>query len=118
MPRDHALRRSFETLASQASQDEVSISWQALRSAPSRHRLEKPCHRNPPKSAQPASAYPGESRRSHDRAIEPAGDFFQPRCKIDGGTDAGEVEPVAAADIAVQNSSDVQRDSEAEALDR
>src|SRR5258706_2927725 len=49
--------------------------------------------------------------------MEAAGDFFQPRRKIDSGTDAGEVEPVAAADIAVQNSPDMQRDPEAEALD-
>ena len=41
----------------------------------------------------------------------------RPRREIDGGTDAGEVEPVAAADIAVQNFSDMQRDPEAEALD-
>src|SRR5258707_10225587 len=63
------------------------------------------------------SADAGKSFRSHDRAIEPAGDFLQPRRKIDGGTDTGEIEPVAAADIAVQNSPDMQCDTEAEALD-
>src|ERR1700734_2041992 len=49
--------------------------------------------------------------------MEPAGDFFQPGRQIDGGTDAGEVEPVAAADIAVQNFSDVQRYPKSKALD-
>ena len=49
--------------------------------------------------------------------MQPAGDLLQPRGEIDGGTDAGEVEPVAAADIAVQNLPDMQRDAEAEALD-
>ena len=49
--------------------------------------------------------------------VEAAGDLFQPRREIDGGTDAGEVEPVAAADIAEQNPADMQRDAEAETLD-
>ena len=46
-----------------------------------------------------------------------AGDLFQPRREIDRGADAGEVEPVAAADIAVENSSDMQRDAEAKPFD-
>src|ERR1700720_2860357 len=49
--------------------------------------------------------------------MEPAGNLFQPGRQIDGGTDAGEVEPVATADIAVQNFSDMQRDPETKALD-
>ena len=49
--------------------------------------------------------------------MQPAGDFFQPCREIDGRPDAGEVEPVAAADIAVQNFSDMQRDAEAKTLD-
>src|SRR3984885_1123341 len=64
-----------------------------------------------------ALADPGESSRRYDGAMEPAGDFFQPRRQIDGGTDAGEIEPVAAADIAEQNFSDMQRHPEAKALD-
>src|SRR5450631_4615609 len=50
--------------------------------------------------------------------MEAAGDFFQPRREVHRGADAGEVEPVAAADIAVENFSDMQGDAEAEALDR
>ena len=46
-----------------------------------------------------------------------AGDLFQPRRQIDRGTDAGEVEPVAAADIAVENSPDMQGDAEAKPFD-
>ena len=49
--------------------------------------------------------------------MQPAGDLLQPCGEIDGGADAGEIEPVAAADIAVQNFPDMQRDAEAEALD-
>ena len=43
--------------------------------------------------------------------------FFPAGREIDGRTDAGEVEPVAAADIAVQNFSDMQRDPETKTLD-
>ena len=46
-----------------------------------------------------------------------AGDLFQPRRQIHRRADAGEVEPVAAADIAVENSPDMQRDAEAKPLD-
>src|SRR5207237_10828672 len=46
------------------------------------------------------------------------GDLFQPRCEVDGGPDAGEVEPVAAADIAIEYSADMQRHTEAKALQR
>src|SRR5205814_1275231 len=53
----------------------------------------------------------------HDGATEPAGQLLEPRREIDGGADAGEIEPVAAADIAVENLADMQRDAETEALD-
>ena len=49
--------------------------------------------------------------------MQPAGDFLQAGCQIDGRADAGEIEPVAAADIAEQNFSDMQRHPETEALD-
>src|SRR6185437_15929802 len=49
--------------------------------------------------------------------MEPAGDFLQPGRQIDRRTDAGEIEPVASADITEQDFSDVQRYPEAEALD-
>ena len=47
--------------------------------------------------------------------MQTAGDLFEPRRKIDRRTDAGEIEPIAAADIAVQDVSDMQRDAEAKA---
>jgi hypothetical protein len=34
---------------------------------------------------------PGEFRRNYNRAMEAAGDFFQPRRQIDGGPDASEI---------------------------
>src|ERR1700738_1211398 len=57
-----------------------------------------------------AGADAGEAFRGHDGAMEPAGDLFQPCRKIDRGPDAGEVEPVATADIAVKNFPHMQRD--------
>src|SRR4051794_19747193 len=63
--------------------------------------------------APAAAADAGKAFRGHHRATEPARDLFQPRRQIDRRADAGEVEPVAAADIAVENSSDMQRDAEA-----
>src|SRR5665213_1177039 len=50
--------------------------------------------------------------------MQAARDLFQPGREIDRGPDAGEVEPVAAADVAVENLSDMQREPEAESLDR
>ena len=46
-----------------------------------------------------------------------AGELFQPRGEIDRGADAGEIEPVAAADIAVEHLSDMQSEAEAETVD-
>lgn len=43
--------------------------------------------------------------------------IFQPCGEVHRGTDAGEIEPVAAANIAVEDFSDMQGDAEAEALD-
>ena len=48
--------------------------------------------------------------------MQVAGDLFQPGGEIDRGADAGEVEPVAAADIAVQHRADMQRQAETEAF--
>src|SRR4029077_7960990 len=65
----------------------------------------------------PASATDaGKPFRCHDRAVELAGDLFQSRSKIDGRANTGEVEPVAAADIAVQDCSDMQCEAETETL--
>src|SRR6266568_1931357 len=50
-----------------------------------------------------ARAVAREFFRGDDRAPEPAGQLFDARGKIDGGTDAGEIEPIAAADIAVEH---------------
>jgi hypothetical protein len=41
----------------------------------------------------------GEVARRHDRPALPACDFFEPRREVDGRTDAGEIQPIAAADI-------------------
>src|SRR5271155_3766870 len=49
--------------------------------------------------------------------MQAARHLFQPRRKIDGRADTGEIEPVAAADIAVENLSDMQSYTEAEPLD-
>src|SRR3954453_6307096 len=58
-----------------------------------------------------------KTRRGDDRAAETARDLFQPCRQIDRRSDAGEVEPVAAADIAIQDAPDMQRHAEAKALD-
>src|SRR5207248_9340676 len=55
--------------------------------------------------------------RRHYRARKPAGDFLQTRREVDGRTDAGEVEPAGAADIAKQNAADMQRHAETETFD-
>src|SRR5258708_14612005 len=66
----------------------------------------------------PASAADaGKSFGRHHRAMQTAGYLFQPRRQIDRRADAGEVEPVAAADIAVEDSSDMQYNAEAKAFD-
>src|ERR1700704_3389109 len=80
-------------------------------------RLRKSGDRKLAKIGPSAGADASESGRCHDRAIEAAGEVFQPRRKIDGWTDAGEIQPVAAADITVQDFSNMQSDPEAEALD-
>ena len=51
------------------------------------------------------------------RAVQTAGDLLQPCRQIDRRTDAGEVEPVAAADIAVQDFADMEGDAETKLLD-
>src|ERR1700734_1765022 len=57
-----------------------------------------------------------EALGRYDGAMQLAGDLLQPCCEIDGGADAGEVEPVAAADIAVEDLADMQRNPEAKPL--
>src|SRR6187200_288981 len=56
----------------------------------------------------------GELRRSDDRLAELRRDLLQPRREIDRRPDAGEIEPVAAADIAILHLADVQREAEAD----
>ncbi len=53
-----------------------------------------------------------ELLRRHNAAPQLARQFFQARGQIDRRTDAREIEPVAAADIAVKNVADVERESE------
>ena len=55
----------------------------------------------------------GKIRRRYDRFAELGRDLFQPRRKIHRRADAGEVEAVAAADIAVHHLADMEREPEA-----
>src|SRR4051812_12163997 len=64
------------------------------------------------------SADVGKCRGRHDRSAEPAGDLFQPRREVDRRPDTREVEPVTAANIAIEDLTDMQRQPEAEALQR
>src|SRR5262249_26585651 len=45
---------------------------------------------------------------SEDGAAEPAGEFLKPRRQVYRRTDASEIQPVAAADIAEQHVADMQ----------
>src|SRR6266700_8160916 len=65
-----------------------------------------------------AAACAGKGGGCDDGALETAGQLLQTRGEIDGGSDAGEVEAATAADIAEQDAPDMQRDAEAEPLDR
>jgi hypothetical protein len=58
----------------------------------------------------------GERGRPQHRAAEPAGQLFEARNEVDGRPDAGEIKPVAAANIAVQHLADMQSQPEAHAL--
>src|SRR6202035_1248769 len=51
---------------------------------------------------------------SQDPAPQLAGQLFDARGEIDGRTDAGEVESIAAADIAVEDIADVQGQAKAQ----
>ena len=58
----------------------------------------------------------GERGRPQHRAAEPAGQLFETRDEVDGRPDAGEIKPVAAANIAVQHLADMQSQPKAHAL--
>jgi hypothetical protein len=58
-----------------------------------------------------------ESARGDDGAVEAGGDLFQPGCEIHRRIDAGEIQPITAADVAVQHLADMERQTEAEAFD-
>src|ERR1700721_4697390 len=49
--------------------------------------------------------------------MQAARDLLQPRSKIDGGPNAGEVEPAYAADIAEQDVTNMQRHTKTKAFD-
>src|SRR5689334_21989069 len=110
----------------------VKQTWLTNHYTSSRRRLggnsllresEHPCglgksgHRKFAEIAPAARADAGKALRRHHGAVQPSGQLFQPRRQIDRRPDAGEVEPVAAADIAVEDSPEVKRDAEAETLD-
>src|SRR5262245_10522125 len=54
-----------------------------------------------------------ERVRGDDRPTEVARDLFETRGEVHRGTDAGEVEPASAADVAVENLAEVEREPEA-----
>ena len=58
----------------------------------------------------------GEIAGRDDRPAELARELFQPRREVDRRPDTGEVEPLAAADIAVKHLADVQRQAEPNAV--
>src|SRR5262245_4358530 len=57
-------------------------------------------------------AMAGKFPRGEDGAPQLAGQLFDARCKIDSGPDAGEIEAIAAADIAVKDIAYVQGQAE------
>src|SRR3954471_477427 len=59
----------------------------------------------------------GEPFRGHAGPRQATRDLLEPGGKVHGRADAGEVEAVAAADIAVENVADVEGHPKAEALD-
>src|SRR6516162_8758727 len=61
-----------------------------------------------------AAAMLCELARSQDPAPQRAGQLFDARGAIDSRTDAGEIEPIAAADIAVEDIADMQGEAEAQ----
>src|SRR5262249_45528637 len=65
---------------------------------------------------QPARTVKAEIAGSDDRAAELAGKLFQPRGEVHCRPDDGEVEPVAAADIAVKHLADVQCQAETDGV--
>src|SRR6202048_5411025 len=67
--------------------------------------LRESCDRKFAEIAPAAGAYAGKAFGRHDGAMQTAGDLLQPRREIDGGGGAGEVEPGAAAAIAVGDGS-------------
>src|SRR5689334_25109463 len=69
------------------------------------------------KSAPAAAADAGKALGGNDGAAQQAGELLQAGGEIDRRSNTGEVEPRAAADIAVEDRADMQRDAEAEALD-
>src|SRR5438105_4673049 len=79
--------------------------------------LRKPRNRKLAEVAPVALADAGKAFRRHDGAMQFAGELFQPRRQIYRRPNAGEIEPGAAADIAVKNSSDMQCDAEPKTLD-
>ena len=65
--------------------------------------FEKPAIGNSPSSCQ-SFAEPGEAFRGHDGLTqETRENLLEPGGKVHGGADAGEVEAIAAADIAVED---------------
>ena len=79
---------------------------------------EKPATVHSPSCVNSRGRWAANSADADDRLAELRRDLLQPRREIDRRPDAGEIEPVAAADIAVQHLADVQRQPEADRVRR
>ena len=76
----------------------------------------KPATACSPSRRNSSGKWPAKSAEATTVSPELRGDLFQPRRKIHRRPDAGEIEAVAAADIAVHHLADVQREPEADRI--
>src|SRR6478672_1169240 len=111
--RDNATR-SLSTCHSRTPLDDVNGARDLSAQAEHRLRRRKARHGAFAEAQEILRQVGGEFRRSDDRLAELRRDLLQPRREIDRRPDAGEIEPVAAADIAIQQLADVQRETEAD----
>src|SRR5262245_61689674 len=75
----------------------------------------KPSEREVPDRLEIRPAVTREFVGGEDHSAQFAGELLEPRGQIYRGANAGEIQPVAAADVAVQDVADVKRQSETHA---
>ena len=92
----------------------LSLSRRLILETEDRLRCAEPGKREFAECREFTRAVAGKFSRGEDGASELAGQLFDARCKIDRGPDAGEIEAIAAADIAVEDIADVQCQAEAQ----